>query len=89
MCCDGGVDKWFPEVRRYCPLVGTKLDLRSDKNTIKELRAKKLVPITYRQGSLKAKEIFAMKYLECSTLTQNGLNAVFVEAIRTALHPTS
>uniref|UniRef100_A0A1A9UT66 Uncharacterized protein n=1 Tax=Glossina austeni TaxID=7395 RepID=A0A1A9UT66_GLOAU len=87
-------DKWLPEVRRYCPmtpilLVGTKLDLRSDRKTKKELCAKKLVPITHCEGSLKAKEIFALKYLECSALTLSGVDAVFVEAVRTALHRTS
>jgi small GTP-binding protein len=46
--------KWYPEVRHHCPstpiiLVGTKLDLRDDKNTIEKLREKKLTPITYPQ----------------------------------------
>lgn len=46
--------KWYPEVRHHCPatpiiLVGTKLDLRDDKNTIEKLRDKKLQPITYPQ----------------------------------------
>jgi GTPase SAR1 family protein len=41
-------------VRHHCPatpiiLVGTKLDLRDDKNTIEKLRDKKLQPITYPQ----------------------------------------
>ncbi|XP_038668159.1 ras-related C3 botulinum toxin substrate 1-like [Scyliorhinus canicula] len=35
--------KWYPEVRHHCPnsptiLVGTKLDLRDDKDTIEKLR---------------------------------------------------
>ncbi|CAB3224408.1 unnamed protein product [Arctia plantaginis] len=47
--------KWFPEVRHHCPstpiiLVGTKLDLREDKDTIEKLKDKKLAPITYTQG---------------------------------------
>jgi small GTP-binding protein len=49
--------KWYPEVRHHCPstpiiLVGTKLDLRDDKNTIEKLREKKLAPITYPQVSI-------------------------------------
>jgi hypothetical protein len=32
--------------------VGTKLDLRDDKNTIEKLRDKKLQPITYPQVSV-------------------------------------
>ena len=46
--------KWYPEVRHHCPqvpiiLVGTKLDLREDKETIDKLTEKKLAPITYPQ----------------------------------------
>uniref|UniRef100_H3DNA6 Uncharacterized protein n=1 Tax=Tetraodon nigroviridis TaxID=99883 RepID=H3DNA6_TETNG len=79
--------KWYPEVRHHCPstpiiLVGTKLDLRDEKDTIEKLKEKKLTPITYPQGLALAKEIDAVKYLECSALTQRGLKTVFDEAIR-------
>uniref|UniRef100_A0A8C7PHR5 small monomeric GTPase n=6 Tax=Salmoninae TaxID=504568 RepID=A0A8C7PHR5_ONCMY len=84
--------KWYPEVRHHCPntpiiLVGTKLDLRDDKDTIERLRDKKLSPITYPQGLAMAREIGAVKYLECSALTQRGLKTVFDEAIRAVLCP--
>ncbi|PAA50516.1 hypothetical protein BOX15_Mlig003207g1, partial [Macrostomum lignano] len=84
--------KWYPEVSHHCPnapivLVGTKMDLRDDKETIKELKAKKLAPITHLQGMTMAKEINAAKYLECSALTQKGLKSVFDEAIRAVLVP--
>ena len=54
--------QWYPEVRHHCPntpiiLVGTKLDLRDDKDTIERLRDKKLSPITYPQGLAMAREI--------------------------------
>ncbi|CAK8675210.1 unnamed protein product [Clavelina lepadiformis] len=84
--------KWFPEVSHHCPntpviLVGTKLDLRDDQETIAKLKEKKLAPITYPQGLQMAKEIRAVKYLECSALTQKGLKTVFDEAIRAVLCP--
>ena len=76
----------------HCPntpiiLVGTKLDLREDKETVEKLKEKKLSPITYPQGLAMAKEIAAIKYLECSALTQKGLKNVFDEAIRAVLCP--
>lgn len=46
--------QWYPEVSHHCPntpiiLVGTKLDLREDKETLEKLREKRLAPITYPQ----------------------------------------
>lgn len=54
--------QWYPEVRHHCPstpiiLVGTKLDLRDERETIEKLKEKKLAPITYPQGLALAKEI--------------------------------
>ncbi|MED6245063.1 Ras- C3 botulinum toxin substrate 2 [Ataeniobius toweri] len=74
--------KWYPEVRHHCPstpiiLVGTKLDLRDEKETIEKLKEKKLAPITYPQGLALAKEIESVKYLECSALTQRQEEALF------------
>jgi len=82
--------KWYPEVRHHCPqvpiiLVGTKLDLREDKETIDKLKEKRLAPITYPQGLAMAKDVGAVKYLECTALTQKGLKTVFDEAIRAVL----
>lgn len=63
------------------------MDLREDKETLEKLREKKMSPITYPQGLALAKEINAVKYLECSALTQKGLKNVFDEAIRAVLLP--
>lgn len=84
--------KWYPEVSHHCPnapvvLVGTKLDLREDKETIDKLKEKKLQPIVSSQGLQMSKDIGAVKYLECSALTQKGLKQVFDEAIRAVLCP--
>jgi len=84
--------KWYPEVSHHCPntpliLVGTKLDLREDSETLAKLETKKQSPISYEQGMQMAKEIGAVKYMECSALTQKGLKAVFDEAIRAVISP--
>jgi len=84
--------KWFPEVKHHCPstpviLVGTKTDLRDDAATIQKLKEKKLQPMSEQQGMSLAKEIGAVKYLECSALTQTGLKNVFDETIRAVLYP--
>ena len=68
-------------------LVGTKLDLRDDQETDDKLREKGLSAITYPQAQAMAREIGAVKYLECSAKTQSGLKAVFDEAIRAVLSP--
>ncbi|XP_065895310.1 ras-related C3 botulinum toxin substrate 1-like isoform X2 [Dysidea avara] len=75
---------WNPEVSHYCPntpviLVGTKLDLRDDKE---------IVGLTYPQGLQMMKEIGAVKYIECSALTQKGLKMVFDDAIRAVFAST-
>ena len=78
--------KWFPEISHHCPktpivLVGLKLDLRDDKETVERLRERKLAPITYEQGMQMANKIGAFKYVECSALTQKGLKNVFDTAL--------
>jgi len=90
---DNVKSKWMPEIRLHMPttkciLVGTKLDLRDDPNTIQKLAEKKSAPVTYERGMAMAKEIGAIKYLECSALTQKNLKNVFDEAIRCHLFPT-
>jgi len=84
--------KWFPEISHHAPstsivLVGTKLDLREDPLTIDKLRERRMAPIAYTQGVGMQKDIGAVKYLECSALTQKGLKNVFDEAIRAVLSP--
>lgn len=51
------------------------------------LRERRLQPVSQTQGYVMAKEIKAVKYLECSALTQRGLKQVFDEAIRAVLTP--
>lgn len=86
--------KWYPELKHHQPgipmiLVGTKLDLRSDPATVQKLREKSppTTPITFEEGLDMAKTIGAVKYIECSALTQKGLKNVFDDAIRVVLCP--
>ncbi|GMM34356.1 Rho family GTPase [Saccharomycopsis crataegensis] len=73
--------KWYDEVTRYCPgipiiLVGLKKDLRLD-GTSKYIQ--------YKQGLQMAQAIGARKYVECSSLTGEGVDNVFEVATRTSL----
>ena len=84
--------KWVPEISHHAPgvpiiLVGTKADLREDQQTLAQLQQKGVQMVTAEQGNSMVKEIGAIKYLECSALTQNGLKQVFDDAIRAALAP--
>eukprot|EP01125_Pyxidicula_operculata_P018260 TRINITY_DN648_c0_g1_i1.p1 TRINITY_DN648_c0_g1~~TRINITY_DN648_c0_g1_i1.p1 ORF type:complete len:190 (+),score=24.58 TRINITY_DN648_c0_g1_i1:88-657(+) len=79
--------KWYPEVSHHCPnvpivLTGTKIDLREDPSEQERLRLVNLSPVKYEQGLQLMKEIAAVKYMECSALTHQGLKDVFDEAIR-------
>ncbi|ELP86198.1 Rho GTPase, putative [Entamoeba invadens IP1] len=79
--------KWKPEVEQHCPdapiiLVGTKMDLREDPNCVEKMRNMGIEPIFIERGSQTAQEIGAVKYLECSALTQQNLKLVFEEAVR-------
>uniref|UniRef100_A0ACB8FZ65 Transcription initiation factor TFIID subunit 1 n=1 Tax=Sphaerodactylus townsendi TaxID=933632 RepID=A0ACB8FZ65_9SAUR len=85
--------KWHPEVSHHCPnvpilLVGTKRDLRSNMETVKKLKEQSLAPTTPQQGVSLAKQIGAVKYLECSALNQEGVREVFAEAVRAVLNST-
>ena len=63
------------------------MDLRDDQVTIESLREKRQAPITYAQGLRMQKDIGAVKYVECSAMTQKNLKCVFDEVVRTVLRP--
>jgi len=84
--------KWYPEVHHHCPdakiiLVGTKSDLKDDKESLDKLTQAGQTPINTQQGEQMAKEIKAVCYMECSSLTQKGLKLVFDEAIKCVVFP--
>ena len=85
-------EKWHPEIRHHCGntpiiLVGTKLDLRDDKETLETPKTRRQCIITYEQGRAMSEYIGAVKYLECSALTTDGLKTVFEEVIRVVIKP--
>nr|CAH8842268.1 unnamed protein product [Trichobilharzia regenti] len=85
-------EKWVPEIVHHSAkvpflLVGTQCDLRGESTTRTHLKNNKMKEITTEQGEQLAKELKAVKYVECSALTQSGLKNVFDEAILAALEP--
>ena len=90
--------KWYEEIRLHFTntgsnkpiiLVGTKLDLREDKETLAKQfgktgnRTRSI--ITYPEGLSLARDVGAVQYLECSALTTKGLRVIFDQAVRAAL----
>ena len=57
--------------------------------TVKKLKEKSLVPTSPQQGTSLAKQVGAVKYLECSALMHDGVREVFLEAIRAVLYPAT
>lgn len=77
-------EKWFPEVHHHCPgvpclIVGTQVDLRDDPQVREKLSKQKMSPVRKEDGERMAKELGAVKYVECSALTQYKLKDVFDE----------
>jgi len=82
--------KWYPEVLHFCPdiphlLVGTKTDLRSDKETLAKLNSQGSTPMSQDQGHELARKIKSVKYVECSARSGDGLKHVFDEAVKAVI----
>ncbi|ROW05025.1 hypothetical protein VSDG_00654 [Cytospora chrysosperma] len=82
--------KWIEEATEKCPgvpiiLVGLKKDLREDPVAIEEMRKKSLRFVTEHDGEAVARDVGAKKYLECSSLSGEGVDDVFEAATRAAL----
>jgi len=82
--------KWIPELCHYSKntpliLVGTKSDVRSDTAAIQKLPKAGKRLLSEEEGWSLAREIKAVKYMECSALTRQGLKNVFDEAISITL----
>ncbi|KAK7064056.1 GTP binding protein Cdc42 [Favolaschia claudopus] len=84
-------DKWFPELHHYSPgvpilIVGTQADLRTN-SAVADTENQEKQMVTHVDGERLARELGAFKYVECSALTQAGVNDVFSEAFLAALEP--
>jgi len=82
--------KWATEIAHHAPdvpivLVGLKTDLRDDADIKKTLSSKGKAPLTRQDGEIRAREIGAIGYWECSAMTQDGMKDMFDEAIHAAL----
>uniref|UniRef100_A0A452IEC7 Uncharacterized protein n=1 Tax=Gopherus agassizii TaxID=38772 RepID=A0A452IEC7_9SAUR len=80
---DSVLKKWQGETQEFCPnakivLVGCKLDMRTDLNTLRELSKQRLIPVTHEQGSTLARQMGAVAYVECSSkVSENSVRDVF------------
>ncbi|CAG7918305.1 unnamed protein product [Penicillium olsonii] len=77
--------KWIAEINENCPgvrvvLTALKCDLRKDEDLNDNPNT-----ISFDQGLAKAKEIGAVKYLECSAVQNRGIRESFYEAAKVAL----
>ncbi|CCE72885.1 Piso0_000487 [Millerozyma farinosa CBS 7064] len=102
LCCFSVIDpysfenvkiKWIPEIYHHSPkdililLIGTKIDMRDDLHLLDDLAEKNMKPISMKQGESLAKEVGAIRYMECSAATQVGVTEVFEYTIRAVLNP--
>jgi len=66
-------------------LVGTHVDQRANATLVEALKSQNQEPVSAEAGSKRASELGAVGYVECSSLTQVGVNAVIDKAVRHAL----
>ena len=60
-------------------IVGTQVDLREDNAVKDKLSKQRMAPVKREDGERMARELGAVKYVECSALTQYKLKDVFDE----------
>ncbi|EDR25225.1 GTPase_rho, putative [Entamoeba dispar SAW760] len=83
--------KWVKEIRTHCPdtpflLIGTKSDIRDDYEQQQIIKNKGFELVSPNEGQEMAQKMGAIKFMECSALTQSNLVNVFKEAIRAGVN---
>ncbi|KAI0197133.1 small GTPase superfamily [Xylaria flabelliformis] len=83
--------QWTAQIRRYTRgapliLVGTKTDQRVGASLWAPLYPHLDSKITATEGTMTATEIGAIKYVECSAKTGQGINGVLEEGVRAVFH---
>ena len=66
-------------------LVGNKIDLRQDQDVLTRLFEEGKTVVSTDEGQLLAEEINAVKYMETSACTSEGVRSVFYNASREGL----
>ncbi|KAJ5076574.1 small gtpase rac1 [Anaeramoeba ignava] len=77
-------DFWIPDIEKHSPkskriLIATKMDLRNNEKRKYELKEENKELITKEEGIELAMKIKAIKYFECSSLNQKGIETIFNE----------
>ncbi|KAM7069668.1 rho-related GTP-binding protein RhoN isoform 3-T3 [Molossus nigricans] len=67
ICFDISRPETLDSVLKKVVLVGCKLDMRTDLTTLRELSKQRLIPVTHEQGTVLAKQVGAVSYVECSS----------------------
>ncbi|CCH61835.1 hypothetical protein TBLA_0F02960 [Henningerozyma blattae CBS 6284] len=83
-------EKWIAEVLHFCQgvpiiLVGCKVDLRNDPQTLAVLQEQGLQPVSTAEGQEVSEAIGATGYFECSAKTNQGVREVFEAATQASL----
>jgi len=86
-------ERWVPELRVSCGpdvpilLVATQIDLRTDPGTLSMLSEMNEKVVSKKEGESLARKIGAVGYIECSSLTREGLADVFEATIQAVVNP--
>jgi GTPase SAR1 family protein len=84
------IDHWVSEFKHYCSgipilVVGTKKDVRDDVDALLQLAEQKLKPVKASELASVCKKLKAIGFLECSAKSGDGIEQVFLTALKLSL----